>query len=244
VWPSRQGRLTFCRTPIRFNPAPPFSDASGRSEFRQAVTALAPQRGLVDGSFEAQQRHQLFRRGPARAIRPDGRCGGPVADQMYSGVPGDLSGQGPVITMPPPGSRNMSGAKWSSELRKPVHQRITSARSTVPSGHRTPSCVISRNIGRRSITPRARIASIAGVMGMPVTDTTEAGGSPRRTRSSTRATAARPASSSNGPSRNSGTRRVTQVVAVTREISSSNWIAEMPAPTMTTCSPANSSAVR
>ena len=63
----------------------------------------------------------------------------------------------------------------------------------VPSAQRTPSLVISSNIGSRSSTPRARIASTLGVTGSPVTDTTEVGGNPRRTRSSTSATAARPA---------------------------------------------------
>ena len=37
---------------------------------------------------------------------------------------------------------------------------------------------------------------------------------------------------------------VTHVVVVTREISSSSWIAEMPAPTMMTCLPTNSAADR
>ena len=46
-----------------------------------------------------------------------------------------------------------------------------------------------------------------------MTPTTLRGGSPRARRSSTSATAARPASSSNGPSRKTGGRRVTQVVA-------------------------------
>jgi hypothetical protein len=129
-------------------------------------------------------------------------------------------------------------------LRNPVHQRITSARSAVPSGHRTPSGVTSLNIGRRSRAPRARIASTAGVTGMPVTETTEAGGRPRRTRSSTSFTAAGPAAASNGPVRNSGGRRVTHVVVVTRDTSSSSCSAEIPAPTTTTCRPANSAAVR
>ena len=39
-------------------------------------------------------------------------------------------------------------------------------------------------------------------------------------------------------------RRVTHVVVVTCDISLSNWIAEIPAPTITTCCPANSVAVR
>ena len=121
---------------------------------------------------------------------------------------------------------------------------MTSARSIVPSSQRTPSSTISLNIGRRSSTPRARIASTAGVTGRPVTDTTDLGGSPARTLSSTSFTAARPASSSNGPVRNSGGRRVTHVVVVTREISSRSWIAEMPAPTTTTCRPTNYDAVR
>jgi integrase len=78
-----------------------------------------------------------------------------------------------------------------------VHQRITSARRVVPSDQRTPSSRISLNIGSRFRTPRARIASTAGVTGSPVTETTDLGGKPRRTRSSTSATAARPLSTVN-----------------------------------------------
>jgi hypothetical protein len=125
-----------------------------------------------------------------------------------------------------------------------VHQRMTSARRAVPSGQRTPSSRISSNIGSRFSTPRACMASIAGVTGSPVTETTELCGKPRRTLSSTSATAARPRSSVKEPSRKSGGLRVTQVVVVTRETSSSSCIAEIPPPTTMTCLPANSSAVR
>jgi hypothetical protein len=61
-----------------------------------------------------------------------------------------------------------------------------------------------------------------GVIGSPVTETTDLGGRPRRTRSSTSATAARPRVLGKGPARKSGGLRVTQVVVVTRETSSSS----------------------
>lgn len=72
------------------------------------------------------------------------------------------------------------------------------------------------------LTPRAFIARIAGVMGRPVTDTTDAAGRPWRTLSSTMATTLRPRSASKDPFIKLGGRRVTQVVRVTFEISSSN----------------------
>jgi len=79
----------------------------------------------------------------------------------------------------------------------------------------------------------------------PVTLTTLAGGRPARTRRSTSATAARPYSGVNPVSRNTGGRRVTQVVPLaTSAISMSNWTAEVPPPTTTTCLPRNSSALR
>ena len=78
---------------------------------------------------------------------------------------------------------------------------------------------------------------------VPVTDTTEPGISPLRTRSSTWATAARPSSGVKSPSWNSGGRRVTQITCVTPEISSSICKAEIPAPTISTFCPANSPGV-
>jgi hypothetical protein len=100
------------------------------------------------------------------------------------------------------------------------------------------------NIGRRSRTPASRAARSAGVSGSPVTDTIEPGGSPARTRSSTRATAARPCSAVNSRADQTGSRRVTQVVLVTAATSISSWTAEMPPPTTTTCRPAKSSGRR
>lgn len=74
-----------------------------------------------------------------------------------------------------------------------------------------------------------------------MTETTLIGGSPCRTRSSTSATAARPNSSVKGPSRNTGGRRVTHVVAAAyRAVSSRCWVPEAPPPTTTTRFPANS----
>ncbi|SLI62664.1 Uncharacterised protein [Mycobacteroides abscessus subsp. abscessus] len=120
--------------------------------------------------------------------------------------------------------------------------RITSACWKLPSAQRTPSGSMWSNIGRRASAPRRWAARSRSFHSSPVTETTEPGGSPRRTRSSTWATAARPASGVNSPSRNTGSRRVTQVVLVTWDISSSNCTAEIPPPTTTTCLPANSAA--
>ena len=79
---------------------------------------------------------------------------------------------------------------------------------------------------------------------VPVTEMTLPGGSPRRTRSSTPAIAATRAGTSKSSSIHTGSRRVTQIVSATWEISSSSWIADTPAPTTTTRLPANSSAER
>lgn len=145
----------------------------------------------------------------------------------------------------PPGSRSRNGARWASEARNPVAHRITSAATSRPSSQATPRAVIRSNTGRRSSTPRSRAARTASVAYSPVTPTTLCGGSPRRTRSSTRATAARPSSASKASSRKTGGRRVTQVVAAaTSAISISNWTAEVPPPTTTTRAPANSSGPR
>ncbi len=97
--------------------------------------------------------------------------------------------------------------------RNPVAYRITSASTTRPSSQTTPVGVRRSKSGSRSSTPLSRACRIASVIGSPVTLTTLRGGSPCLTRSSTRATAARPRASPNGPSRNTGGRRVTQVVA-------------------------------
>ena len=69
---------------------------------------------------------------------------------------------------------------------------------------------------------------------MPVTEITLPGGRPRRTRSSTPAIAATRAGMSKSASTQSGSRRVTQNVSATCEISSSSCTAETPAPTTTT----------
>lgn len=69
-------------------------------------------------------------------------------------------------------------------------------------------------------------------------------GRPARASASTRATAVRPAVSGvNSPSIHVGSLRVTQVVVVTREISSRSWTAEMPPSATTTCWPASSAAL-
>ena len=119
---------------------------------------------------------------------------------------------------------------------------MTSASTNDPSGMRTPSSSIDANIGCRTSTPRACAARAHGVQCMPVTEMTLPGGSPRRTRSSTPAIAATRAGMSKASSDQSGSRRVTQNVSATCEISSSSCTAETPAPTMTTRLPANSSA--
>ena len=80
----------------------------------------------------------------------------------------------------------------------------------------------------------AELRADPGLRGMPVTETTEPGISPCRTRSSTRATAARPSSGVKSVSRNSGARRVTQIVSATCDTSSRICRAEIPAPTITT----------
>ena len=126
--------------------------------------------------------------------------------------------------------------------RKPVAHRMTSAGSNVPSGMRTPCSSTAVNIGCRTRTPRACAARAQGVQCWPVTEMTLPGGSPRRTRSSTPAIAATRAAVSNSAASHRTSRRVTQNVSVTREISSSSCTAEMPAPTMTTRCPTNSSA--
>ena len=126
--------------------------------------------------------------------------------------------------------------------RKPVAHRITSARSSVPSGIRMPSGSMRENIGCRTSTPRACAASDHAVRCWPVTEMTLPGGSPRRTRSSTPAIAAMRAAVSNSVASHRTSCRVTQNVLATCEISSSSCTAEMPAPTITTRRPANSDA--
>src|SRR5690554_4474043 len=83
---------------------------------------------------------------------------------------------------------------------------------------------------------------MAGVIGKPVTDTTDFGGKPSLTLFSTIATALRPSSGVNLYRLKSGELRVTHVVWVTSETSPSNCTAEIPPPTMMTCFPMNSSA--
>src|SRR5690606_27818678 len=86
------------------------------------------------------------------------------------------------------------------------------------------------------------IWAIAGVMGKPVTDTTDLGGRPARTRSSTIATASLPSSGVNSYFRKSGDRRAPQVVLVILETSPNSCTADIPPPTTITCWPANSAA--
>lgn len=148
----------------------------------------------------------------------------------------------PDITMPFLSFMSCSGARWSKEWRKPVFQKITSASCVVPSAQRTPVSVISVNIGLWSKVPLANISLIAGVMGKPVTDTTDVGGRPSRTLFSTMATASRPKSDVNSSSLKSGGRRVTQVVSVTFDISPKSCMAEIPPPTIMTCFPTKASA--
>ena len=95
---------------------------------------------------------------------------------------------------------------------------------------------------RWSKVPLANISLIAGVMGKPVTDTTDVGGRPSRTLFSTMATASRPKSDVNSSSLKSGGRRVTQVVSVTFDISPKSCMAEIPPPTIMTCFPTKASA--
>ncbi|CAM3841391.1 hypothetical protein TSOC111612_17490 [Tsukamurella ocularis] len=85
---------------------------------------------------------------------------------------------------------------------------------------------------------------MASVIGKPVTETTDPGGSPARTRSSTRATARRPLSGSKGVVSHCTSRRVNHTVSATAEISSSNCTAVIPAPTTATVFAAKGSAVR
>ena len=83
--------------------------------------------------------------------------------------------------------------------------------------------------------PLAAASRSVGVQIRPVTLTTDSGVRPARTRSSTMATAALPSSGPNSPSRQIGSRRVTQVLVVTFEISARCCTAEIPPPTTTTC---------
>ena len=109
----------------------------------------------------------------------------------------------------------------------------------MPSDHSTPSGTTRVNIGLRASTPLAIPARTPGVSPSPVTPTTLRGGSPARTRSSTRATAARPCSGPNGVLCHSGSRRVTHVVAAAYgAISRSSCTAVIPPPTTTTRFPA------
>ena len=117
---------------------------------------------------------------------------------------------------------------------------MTSAARNPPSASRTPPGSMAVNMGCRSRAPRAAAARSAGVRISPVTDTTLCGGRPFRTRSSTSATASCPARASNSSSRQTGSRRVNQLVDVTWEISSRRPTAEMPPPTTMTCCPRNS----
>ena len=120
-----------------------------------------------------------------------------------------------------------------------------SASTEVPSAHITPPAVKRSGSGWRCSTPAAIPACTSGVRISPVTLTTLRGARPARTRSSTSATAARPASASNGPSCHTGGRRVTQVVAAaTGAISSRSCTADVPPPTTTTRFPANSAGPR
>ncbi len=122
--------------------------------------------------------------------------------------------------------------------RKPVAYSTVSAVTVRPSAQATPVGVSRSKSGSRSSTPLSRPRRTASVIGSPVTLTTLRGGSPCRTRCSTSATAARPCSSPNGPSRNTGGLRVTHVVAsATEAISRSCCTAEVPPPTTTTRAP-------
>nr|KOY49201.1 hypothetical protein ISGA_11680 [Gordonia sp. NB41Y] len=189
----------------------------------------------------------------ARPVGTDRRRRRAIPEQLDTRVSSATTvARRPVMVIPPPGPRSRSGERWSSELRKPVFQKMTSTSSAVsavpsdpvpPQSQHTPVSVIRVNIGRQVRMPSRRAASIAGVRANPVTETTDVGGSPARTRSSTRATAARPFSAVNGVGSNDGSRREHQNVCTPgafRAISISSWTAEMPAPTTRTRLPANS----
>src|SRR5690554_1997355 len=97
-------------------------------------------------------------------------------------------------------------------------------------------------MGKRFSTPLSCRCRIAGVKGNPATETTDFGGKPSRTLSSTIATACLPFSWSNSYTLKSGSFLVTHVVFVISEISPNNCTAEIPPPTIITCFPVNSSA--
>ena len=169
---------------------------------------------------------------PARAVGADRRLRRAVADEEEARLveracprprgcrPRACAGAGARGGRAPAGSRSPTGSRRRARTCRPASAR-PSLRSTV-------------NIGCRTSTPRASAARAHGVQCMPVTEMTLPGGSPRRTRSSTPAIAATRAGMSKSSSTHSGSRRVTQNVSATREISSSSCTAEMPAPTTTT----------
>ena len=146
-----------------------------------------------------QQFLDLADRGPPRAVRADRARRRPVADEVHAA---GRRGARAVHPDAAAGSRAAcSGARWSiagAETGRPEDDVGVDSR---PSSHSTPSGVIRSNIGRRSSTPAARAPRRPASTASPVTLTTLSRRQPGRTRSSTRATAARPFSL-NGPSRN------------------------------------------
>lgn len=166
------------------------------------------------------------------SVRADGAGRRPVADQMHARIPhrpGALQADTAARLAQP---QRCEMVDDRTETGRP-HDRVSLCPGTVgplhavlgdPREHRQPLQ-----------HPCSRARRTCSVIGNPVTETTLRGGSPSRTRSSTIATAARPRSSSNGPSRKAGGRRVTHTVpCATSAISIRCCTAEVPPPTTTT----------
>ena len=185
---------------------------------REARGAPRPTRCTTTARRDSpsRRRGRAARRGPrAPARRPARLAPMVLAEGPYPTrwIRGSRTARVPSTRMPPPGSRSRSGARWSMAARKPVAHRMTSA-STVAAvvpGH----AARSDPVEHRQPVEHARPAGPPDRVGQRQSGhlTTLCGGSPRRTRSSTRRRPPGPGPRRTGPSRKTGGRRVTQVVS-------------------------------
>src|SRR5215212_1710543 len=167
----------------------------------------------------SQKRHQLAGGGPAGTIRADGRRGGSVADEMDPRVLRNLRGQ--------LAGHGYATAGFAQHQRPQMIEGATKTRA--PEDH------VGTNEG--PVRPADAVFEDFAEHRQTVQH-------PSGSHGLDRWGDRQPRSSVKDPSRKSGGLRVTQVVVVTRETSSSSCIAEIPPPTTITCLPANSSAVR